>query len=164
MTPWMFHRDGNPITDYYGAWNKASRLSGLADRVAHNLRRTAVRNLGRTGVPRVKMTGHKTESVCRRYAIVDEGILRESTKQPRAVSRIREETCEGCAPGETSRNEYVAQWHGRDAMIRHRTELRSYAVANERTAKSAAKWRPSKGTSEAAIAFLDFPRCLNSRI
>jgi integrase len=80
VIPWVFHRNGKPIKDYYGAWDEACRLAGLPDRIAHDLRRTAVRNLERAGVPRsasMKMTGHKTESVYRRYAIVDEAMLRE---------------------------------------------------------------------------------------
>jgi len=43
-------------------------------------RRTAVRNLERAGVSRavaMKLTGHKTEAVYRRFAIVDEVALRE---------------------------------------------------------------------------------------
>ena len=46
--------------------DEACRLAGLPDRIAHDLRRTAVRNLERVGMPRsasMKMTGHKTESV-----------------------------------------------------------------------------------------------------
>ena len=84
VIPWVFHRAGKPIKNYYGGWDKACRLAGYPDRIAHDLRRTAVRNLERAGVPRsaaMKMTGHKTESVYRRYAIVDEAMLRESAEK-----------------------------------------------------------------------------------
>ena len=47
-----------------------------------------MRNLERAGVPRsvaMKMVGHKTESVYRRYAIVDEGSLRDAAAKLDAV-------------------------------------------------------------------------------
>lgn len=46
--------------------------------------RTAVRNLERAGVPRsvaMKLTGHKTEAVYRRYAIASEADLREGVEK-----------------------------------------------------------------------------------
>ena len=53
----------------------------MPGRLVHDFRRTAVRNLERAGVARsaaMKMTGHKTETVYRRYAIVDSAMLREA--------------------------------------------------------------------------------------
>jgi len=58
----------------------ARTKAGLADRIPHDFRRTAVRNLERAGVPRstaMAMVGHKTRRIYRRYAIVDEAMLRE---------------------------------------------------------------------------------------
>jgi integrase len=73
IIPWVFHRDGNCVKDFRVAWRKAVKASGTAGRIPHDFRRTAVRNLERSGVPRsvaMKLVGHKTESIYRRYAIV----------------------------------------------------------------------------------------------
>ena len=45
---------------------------------------TAIRNLERAGIPRssaMAMVGHKTESVYRRYTIVEEGMLNEAGRK-----------------------------------------------------------------------------------
>lgn len=81
IIPWLFHRDGSPIKTFRRSWLTACRLAGVPGRIRHDFRRTAVRNLERAGVPRsaaMKMVGHKTESMYRRYAIADEGMLREA--------------------------------------------------------------------------------------
>ena len=47
-------------------------------RIPHDFRRTAVRNFERAGVPRttaMAMVDHKTESIYRRYSIVDQAML-----------------------------------------------------------------------------------------
>ena len=51
------------------------------------MRRCAARNLSRAGVPRevaMKITGHKTESMYRRYRIVDERDIKEATERMQA--------------------------------------------------------------------------------
>ncbi len=79
IIPWLFFRgNGEPIKDLYGAWDRACRIAGIAGLVPHDLRRSAVRNLERAGVPRataMKLVGHKTEAIYRRYAIVVESDL-----------------------------------------------------------------------------------------
>src|SRR5215813_7933108 len=79
ITPWVFFREnGNPIKNFYGVWRSACRKVGVPGIVPHDLRRSAVRNLERSGVPRsvaMKMVGHKTEAIYRRYAIVAEADL-----------------------------------------------------------------------------------------
>lgn len=73
--------DGTPIRNYRRSWATACKAAGVPGRLVHDFRRTAVRNLERAGVSRsaaMKLTGHKTESVYRRYAIVSESDLREA--------------------------------------------------------------------------------------
>ena len=79
--PWVFHRRGRPVKDFRGAWEAACTKVGLGGRVFHDLRRSAVRGMERRGIPRsvaMKITGHKTEAIYRRYAIVSESDLREA--------------------------------------------------------------------------------------
>jgi len=81
IIPWVFHRRGVRIKSLYGAWRSACSAAGLPGRIPHDFRRTAVRNLERAGVSRsvaMKLTGHKTEAVYRRYAIVSEADLHEA--------------------------------------------------------------------------------------
>jgi integrase len=92
VIPFVFHRQGKPIKDYRGAWRNACERAGVPGRIPHDFRRTAVRNLERAGVSRsvaMKMTGHKTESIYRRYAIVSEQDLHEAARKLAAVEPRR---------------------------------------------------------------------------
>jgi integrase len=76
---------------FYKAWKRAVHAAGVA-RVPHDFRRTAIRNLERDGVPRsvaMAMVGQKTEEVYRRYAIVDEAMIREAAVKMNRGARTR---------------------------------------------------------------------------
>jgi integrase len=73
-----------PIKSINKAFKAACRAAGLPGRIPHDLRRTAVRNLDRAGVPRsvaMAMVGHKTEAIYRRYRIVDAVDLRDAARR-----------------------------------------------------------------------------------
>jgi integrase len=89
IIPFVFHRKGRPAKSFKRTWAKARQQAGLPGLLFHDLRRSAVRNLERAGVSRsaaMKLTGHKTESVYRRYAIVPESDLREAGEKLSALS------------------------------------------------------------------------------
>ncbi len=80
IVPWVFHRSGKQIRTFQSAWSYACERAGLTDKVPHDFRRTAVRNLERSGVSRsvaMALVGHETEAIYRRYAITTERDLAE---------------------------------------------------------------------------------------
>ena len=82
ICPYVFHRHGGiQIKSIREAWELARVKAGYPGKLLHDFRRTAVRTLERSGVPRSTakaMVGHKTDAIYQRYAIVDEQMHREA--------------------------------------------------------------------------------------
>ena len=95
ISGWIFHRaDGTPIRDMRKPWKTACEAAGHPDALFHDFRRSAVRTLERSGVPRstaMAMVGHETESIYRRYAIQDEVMLREGAARLDAYAVVQKQ-------------------------------------------------------------------------
>jgi len=81
IVPHLFHRNGAPIRTFRRSWIGACKKAGVPGKIRHDFRRTACRNLERAGIPRtvaMRAIGHLTESIYRRYSIVDESMLKDA--------------------------------------------------------------------------------------
>jgi hypothetical protein len=103
----VFHHDGDE--DMNDWWKAACKLARLPGKKLQDCRRTAARNMTRSGTPErvaMQVTGHKTRSVFDRYNIVSESDLRAGVERLAAyVKKLPKETIVGAAEkgGESER-------------------------------------------------------------
>ena len=79
----IFTRAGEPIKSIHTAWCKAVERAELPEETKHlhDMRRSAVRNLVRSGVPEsvaMRISGHRSRAVFERYNITSEDDLRDA--------------------------------------------------------------------------------------
>ena len=87
---WVFHRAGKPILSFRHQWKRALRAADLEGYLVHDLRRSAILRMIEAGVDQkaaMEWSGHRTDTVFRRYLIIDDKRMVEVAERVQAMER-----------------------------------------------------------------------------
>ena len=91
--PWVCHYRGERLGRIQKKlWDKICKRVGLSNKLFHDLRRTAIRNMVRRGISEriaMEISGHRTRSVFDRYDIVSEADIRDARTRMNQLYRVR---------------------------------------------------------------------------
>jgi hypothetical protein len=97
----IFHRKGEAIREFRKSWATVCTKAGIR-RLFHDLRRSASRNMVAAGMAQataMQVSGHKTDSMFRRYAIVSETDLRTALRAKQYLATAKESVLAMAAAG-----------------------------------------------------------------
>jgi integrase len=90
LANYVFHRGGQQVREFRKSWTSACKAAKV-HRLFHDLRRSAVRNMIRGGISMtiaMRISGHKTANMFRRYDICDERDLKDAMKRVEEYHKI----------------------------------------------------------------------------